>query len=189
MVDAGANIGTFTVRAARAVGPQGLVVAIEPSNANVAFIKRNMEANELTNVVIVEKGLWEKKDKLRLFLGSASGHHTVLHHHNELQSVEIEVDTLDNILAELGITRVDFIKMDIEGAEIEAYEGMRNTLKGGEVKLAIAAYHTRGGREPTSRTIVPWLKRDGFRVHEDKLIVYAAKKSALARTPLESRLS
>ena len=55
-------------------------------------------------------------------------------------SIRVEADTLDGILQELGIASVDFIKMDIEGSEIEALKGMRKTLES-QVQLAIAAYH------------------------------------------------
>jgi 3-dehydroquinate dehydratase len=87
---------------------------------------------------------------------------------------EIEVDTLDNILEELGVTRVDFIKMDIEGAEIQALEGMERTLKENDVRLVIAAYHEVDGK-PTWKTIVPWLKQMGFRVRVRESYVYADK--------------
>jgi hypothetical protein len=74
--------------------------------------------------------------------------------------VEVEVDTLDNILKELEISKVDFIKMDIEGAEIEALKGMDGVLKG-RTELAIAAYHIVNGRE-TFKIIIPWLEKRGF---------------------------
>jgi len=58
------------------------------------------------------------------------------------------------ILKELGVRKVDFIKMDIEGAEIQALRGMERTLKENDVRLVIAAYHEVDGKL-TWKTIAP----------------------------------
>jgi len=81
-----------------------------------------------------------------------------------------------NILRkELEIDKVDFIKMDIEGAEIEALKGMEETLlKNNDVKLAIEAFHVVDGK-PTSETIIPQLKNLEFEVCEEGGFVYAKK--------------
>jgi hypothetical protein len=76
---------------------------------------------------------------------------------------EVEVDTLDNIVSGLGVKKVNYIKMDIEGAEIEAFQGMEGILKDKEVKLAIAAYHDFTG-EPTYKTLVTRLETEEFQV-------------------------
>jgi hypothetical protein len=77
------------------------------------------------------------------------------------KSAQVEVDTLDGILAELNVQKVDFIKMNIEGAEIEVLKGAVGTLKNNSVALAIEAHHLVGGA-PTHETVVPWLKEAGF---------------------------
>jgi hypothetical protein len=87
--------------------------------------------------------------------------------------VEVEVDTLDNILKELEISKVDFVKMDIEGAEIEALKGMDGVLKG-RTELAIAAYHIIN-RKKTFKTIIPWLEKRGFITRKVGEIVYSYK--------------
>ncbi len=135
VIDAGAHIGLFTVRAAKIVGNEGKVIAIEPEKDNLAFLKRNIEANEIKNVLIVPKGLWGERGLRKLYLNiDDNAAHTLTG--TQFTNIEyaskfedIEVDTLDNILKELRVSKVDFIKMDIEGAEIEALKGMKETLQ------------------------------------------------------------
>lgn len=175
IVDLGAHIGVFAVKAAKAAVNEGMVVAIEPDIDNLRFLKKNIHANDLRNVVVVEKGVWSTKDRLKISIRCRTGTHSFLHRKDDNRFVEVEVDTLDNILRELGVKKVDFIKMDIEGAEIEAYKGMKETLNVNDAKLAIAAYHTVKGKQ-TYTTIAPWLGRDGFEVYVKKGIVHGMKK-------------
>lgn len=175
VVDVGAHIGTFAVRAAKAVGAEGMVVAIEPEMNNLRLLERNIRANKVGNVVIVPKGVWARKDRLKLHMHHHTGGHSVLCYEDKDRFTEIEVDTLDNILREQGISKVDFIKMDIEGAEIEAYSGMKETLQTKDLNLAIAAYHIIEGKE-TCLTVAPWLQRDGFEVCVRGGIIHARKE-------------
>jgi len=181
VVDLGANMGLFTVKAAKAVGDEGIVIAIEPEVDNLRFLERNVMENEVGNVVIVPKGVWSGKDRLKLFISGFTGHHSLLHCEDKNRFVEVEVDTVDNILRELGVKKVDFIKMDIEGAEIEACKGMKQTLKDNDVKLAIdvEVSHIEGANQ-TDRIIASWLNRSGFEVCVKKGIVYGMKKPSLS---------
>jgi predicted nucleotide-binding protein (sugar kinase/HSP70/actin superfamily) len=90
--------------------------------------------------------------------------------------MSIEVDTLDNILRDLGIFNVDFISIEINGAEIEALEGMKKTFDQ-DVNLVIAAQYNRFG-QPSYKTVVPMLKKRGFyTLVEFRGKVYASKVS------------
>jgi FkbM family methyltransferase len=178
VVDAGANIGLFTIKAGRVVGDKGKVIAIEPDPNILGFLKRNVELNSLRNVVVVSKGIYSHKGKLRFNVAAEIGEGSLYEEqlpgmYKPTGFVEVEVDTLDNILKELEISKVDFVKMDIEGAEIEALKGMDGVLKG-RPKLAIAAYHVVNGKE-TFKTIIPWLEKRGFVTRKVGEIVYSYK--------------
>ncbi len=181
IVDVGAHIGTFAVRAATIVGQEGSVVAIEPEPDNLIFLRKNVQANKLHNVVIVPKAIWSSKDKLKFFIAERTGRHGLINDKDQDPNkfIEVEVDTLDNILKDVGISKIDFIKMDIEGAEIEAYQGMKETLKNNNVKLAIAAYHTHEGWQ----TIAGWLSGDEFEAYVREGYVYAEKKMGVQPKP------
>ena len=165
VVDAGAHMGVFTVKAAKEVGDEGRVVAVEPDNDNVRFLRRNIELNELHNVIVVHKGLYSQKKLVKFYSSKDNRAHSLDPDlADSHKATEIEVDTLDNILQDLGIARVDFIKMNIEGAEIEALKGTRKTFENNAVNLAVMADHNVGG-EPTYRTVIRQLEETGFKIH------------------------
>lgn len=173
VIDVGAGpCGVFTVFAAKAVGKGGLVIAIELERNSLENLKENIKLNSLDNVIVVSKGLWDKEGQKKLGLRDYS-----LVWVSKKGAVEVEVDALDNILADLNVSKIDFIKMDIEGAEIQALSGMKRTLKNNDVNLAIAAYHTVDGT-PTYEIIVPKLEKEGFIVRENDGVVYAVKSRA-----------
>jgi FkbM family methyltransferase len=165
VVDAGARIGTFAAKASLAVGEEGKVIAIEPEPRNFARLVKNIEANRFGNVVAIQKMLWSRRQESTLHLSAYGAAHSVFSHefyNSTGDSVRVEADTLDNILHELGIQAVNFIKMDIEGSEAEALKGMQETLAVGP-QMAIAAYHPVGDAR-SDTIIVPWLENLGFEV-------------------------
>ena len=175
VVDIGANIGLFTVKAVKAVGASGVVVAIEPEPKNLDMMKRNIQANRLKNIIIVPKGVWSGKGTLKLNLSSYIGEHSFVSKVDSDTFAEAKVDSLDDILRELNIKHVDFIKMDIEGAEVEALRGMDEILRS-RVNLAIEAGHIVNGKR-TYKFIARELgKINGFKVYTKSDTVYGLKK-------------
>lgn len=177
VVDIGAQVGVFSVKVAKIVGDGGKVIAIEPEPRNFALLLKNIQANGLENVIPVQEGIWSTKDKLKLHLSKYPYAHSF--YEGDLwgsadkgEFVVVEVDSLDNILEKLGIKEVDFIKMNIEGSEVEALMGMEEALAN-DVKLAIADHSIKG--ESTRKTITPWLRRRGFEVYYKEGLVYARK--------------
>lgn len=160
VIDAGANVGIFTVKAAKTVGKQGKVVAIEPAKNNLRVLEENININCLKNVVIVPKGLWDKKDKRKLYLSSMPAGHSLIYKEHLDKFLEIEVDTLDNLLKRIRIKKVDFIKMDIEGAEVKALKGAEQTLKNNDVKLAIEIHGDR------LQSIISLVRKLKFKVNQ-----------------------
>lgn len=105
VIDAGANIGDFTIKAAATAK---LVIAIEPNPESLKLLKSNIES--LRNVVVVERALGNRSGYSKL-----SGH-GVTASLSESGETRVQVDTLDHILAEVGVIPT-LMKMDIEGAE------------------------------------------------------------------------
>jgi FkbM family methyltransferase len=128
-IDAGANIGLFTVLAAARVGAAGRVVACEPSPSTMAILRANVERNRFDWVTLREVALAEAPGRLELevfdpgsgfssFAPAASGSGT---------RVEVEVTTLDALAGDL-VDRVKLVKIDVEGAELRALEGASRLL-------------------------------------------------------------
>jgi len=181
VIDVGAAWGFNTVDFSRKVGDDGTVVAIEPDIGSLVILRKNLDLNGCTNVIVVGKGLWSRKDKLEFSVKESAGCNslvTLKTRGKVIGTMEIEVDTLDNILQELGIDidKVALIKMDIEGSEIEALKGMdRIVSKDNDVKVAVASYHIVGG-QPTHKTIIPMMEQMGFSSQLKHGISYFARR-------------
>lgn len=145
VVDAGAFCGPFTLYASKIVGKSGKVISFEPSPRNYEMLKRNVELNDLDNVILLKKGLWSSNTFLK-FNDDARESSLIFDNRDINKIIKIPVVKLDDELKKLGINKLNFVKMDIESAEIEAIKGLKKTLKKNEVNLAIASYHMLNGR-------------------------------------------
>lgn len=133
-VDVGANMGLYTLYAARRVGASGRVLAIEPSRREMAILKSNVELNQLKNVTIRQVALSDQLAEVELLVAGArnSGHNTLgaFGYNTTLDHREtIQTQRLDQIVPLEGLQRIHIIKMDIEGAELGALRGAVDTLQ------------------------------------------------------------
>jgi FkbM family methyltransferase len=151
VVDAGAWTGHVTVVAARLVGPRGRVVAIEPQKVMCDRLKIRLQRLGLNSVTVVNSALFDRTSELAVPAKNSSTFNVFSQALGTEQAELVTLRTLDEILSTLGVTQVDFIKMDIEGAELEALQGMRSTLSSAHPFLAIASYHRREGATTSSR--------------------------------------
>lgn len=144
VVDGGAYLGAFTIYAAKKVGKNGKVIAFEPDTLNYKNLHNNIKLNNLNNVIILNKGLYSDNTTLKFSDTGSDSSFLFLESKNHIDDpriIEISVVKLDDELRKLNIKKIDFIKMDIEGAEIEAIKGCTYLLKNNKVNLAIASYH------------------------------------------------
>lgn len=139
VVDAGANIGYFTLLAARLVGPTGKVFAFEPEPKNYSYLIKNIKLNHYDNVIAIQKAVSDKNGQTELYICDYdTGHHTINQYNGvevysrgrrtEKHSIGIETVTLDSFL-EGKTDHIDAIKMDVEGAEFLALAGMDRILR------------------------------------------------------------
>ena len=179
VVDAGASAsGIATMCFSKMVGDAGTVIALEPDKNNFKILEQNLRMNNIKNVVTINKGLWRNEETL--VFNSGMGESSSVSFNNEsddAKQTKIACIDLDHLLNNLGIQKVDFIKMDIEGAEIEALEGMKNALSRGKPSLAIASYHFGNGKQ-TYLSLETSFKTMGYDVHTGHpihLTTYARK--------------
>jgi FkbM family methyltransferase len=146
VVDAGAYQGVTTVIFARKVGPAGHVFAFEPDDKNRDSLKRNLEANDVRNVTIIPKGLWSENTRMQFRQGMHVASAIIRPWISGLNGDSfIEVVSLDSEMEKLGIKKIDFVKMDIEGAEVEAIKGLSEIARNNSLSMAIASYHCVNG--------------------------------------------
>jgi FkbM family methyltransferase len=141
VLDCGANIGVFTRRALQAGA--GVVVAIEPAPENLVCLRRNFsqEIGE-GKVIVYPKGVWDKDEELQLTTSPdlASTADSVALNRGA-SGPRISLTTIDEMVAELKLPRVDSIKMDIEGAEGKALVGGRQTIARYHPRMSISLEH------------------------------------------------
>jgi len=138
VVDVGAYIGTYTVRA---MSTADLVVSIEPLPLNFRVLSVNVMLNkhrQRAEVIPVDKAIAGEECETEIFLpielgcigaSTASLKSTSQRRYRRYLSYRVRTDTLDNILNKLGIDKVDLLKIDIEGYVMESLPGMIATLK------------------------------------------------------------
>jgi FkbM family methyltransferase len=128
VVDVGANIGWYTLLSAHLTGKNGKVVAFEPEPTNYALLKKSIEKNAFENVlpfnccasnITGTQTLWLDKENL--------GANSTVKKISE-EAINVEAVTLDSALSKLEIQTVDLLKVDVEGAEPEVFEGAQEYL-------------------------------------------------------------
>ncbi len=141
VLDCGGNVGTFTQTALR--HGARLVVAFEPAPENIESYRRNFQEQiRAGKVILVPKGVWDKDDVLLL---RRDPHNTAADSFVMLKDgtpgVQAPLTTIDEEVAALKLDRVDYMKLDIEGAEKKALDGARATLRNFHPRMSIATEH------------------------------------------------
>lgn len=143
-VDLGANEGFFSVIAARAVGPTGRVLAIEPQSRLGPVIRRNLELNDAANVTLAQVAISAEAGVAEFNLApdtnsGSSGLSRATRYANPTQSVRTL--TLDLCLREQALAMVDVMKIDIEGYEYEAVLGAKELFRTLKVRRLLIEIH------------------------------------------------
>ncbi len=165
VVDIRAHIGYYSLIFAKLVGPHGKVYAFEPDPSNFSILQKNIELNSYGNIVAINKAVTEETEIQKLYLSNGSvGDHKTYDSGEGREILEIDGVALDKFLK--GVT-VDFIKMDIQGAEGGALKGMTTLIqRSSSIKIitefwpaAIKKY----GMEPV--TYLELLQQLGFKLY------------------------
>lgn len=154
VVDLGANIGYYTLLAASLVGPTGMVYAIEPYPESFRFLEKNVEINGYSQrVECTRLAISDRAGTATLFLGSAANLHTLVdlspHMQTSGKSIVVETMSLDQLMS--GRRPVDFLRMDIEGAECQVFDGMDRVLAQPRPPKILFEVHPVGDIDPDPR--------------------------------------
>lgn len=165
IIDAGANIG-LSVLYWKKLYPEASIIAFEPDEEVYSVLERNIQENELTGVKLINKGIWNIDDTLNFTADGSDGGR--ISHNTDKQNKKINVTRLEPYLKNGPI---DFLKIDIEGAETVVLEDCKNSL--GSVKNIFVEYHSFVSEEQTLDNILTILKRAGFRIYIEHVGVYS----------------
>jgi FkbM family methyltransferase len=142
VLDVGAHHGLYTLLASKCVGSAGTVIAIEPSPRERKRLEGHLKLNRNKNVRLESLALGSERGEADLFLvdGSEDWCNSLRPPAVTSKShvIRVQVKRLDELLQELGVTTVDFIKIDVEGAELDALKGAGNLLRGSSRPVILA---------------------------------------------------
>jgi len=129
MVDVGANLGIYSMIAGKLVGDHGKVLAFEPSFTTFEFLKKNQILNGLKNISCFPVALSDTAGTATLYHSSDIGSHSLGQIDGMGNLEEIEMTTMDKVVATEGLERIDLIKIDVEGAEELVLKGAEMSIK------------------------------------------------------------
>jgi FkbM family methyltransferase len=174
VLDLGANIGFYTLLASSKVGPSGQVIALEPSPQNFKLINLSLEANSFSNVTTINAAVSDFVGKSFLHLSPYyNSEHSLFNYHyssghvNNTNKISIDVTTVDKILEDSLDYTVDLIKMDIEGSESKALDGMQRVLEENEHFVLITEFWPKGFENAKSNPtdFLKKLEKLNFKIH------------------------
>jgi FkbM family methyltransferase len=140
--DIGANIGLYSVALGRVVGPDGLVIAVEPDRTNVSRLRDNLTLNSIANVRVVEAVAGERNEVVQLQLADDRAYNSVVGiegGHVVVETTSVQSVLLDRVWDDLGRPAVSFMKIDVEGAEASVLRGARAMITSTHPSLLVEA--------------------------------------------------
>lgn len=185
VVDIGAHMGRYTIISSKRVGPHGKVIAIEAEPFNFEILNRNIKLNQLSNVVALNDAVYSKETKIKLYLTAGESGYTIFNTtiSNRVKTgqkfVDVNANTLDNLLQQNGITgEVNWIKIDVEGAEFEVLKGAHNVLSKSKCLVLLIEVH--GDPNIVKPKVEEFLSLYKFKVELEK-IYWTGSMHILAR--------
>jgi FkbM family methyltransferase len=162
VVDIGAHIGGFSIRAARQA-KRGQVHAYEASGRNHVMLEKNKLLNKVENLFIHNQAVSDRCGELKFFMPSNNGALGSLMQESDSPMETVQATTLTDIVQENNLKQIDYLKMDVEGAE---YDILFNCPAKALLKVhrIVMEYHEFEGHQRNHRDLVKLLKSHGFHV-------------------------
>lgn len=166
--DIGANFGQHTIVLSKLVGPTGKVFAIEASPINTEYVRRTVAANECDNVEVIQCGVWSHKTELTFSHVENAEATSFCSNKDNIRKIEsnpackyqtIQVSTLDDLI----VDDIDFVKIDIEGAELFAMKGATNFLmRKSPILMELNVYTSRTFMGVEVRDTIDYMESHGY---------------------------
>jgi FkbM family methyltransferase len=175
ILDLGATVGEFGVlNAAKIIENKALLINVEPEKESFDKMKRNFHEAGLQRVMYYNYGVWDKDTTLTFILtdnpwcNMFEEHADTPQHVTIVNRISLPVLSLKTIMQNSGVDHIDFVKADIEGAELETFMNFDNlrSIK----NFAIAAYHMRVDKQQhTCEILKPSFEKQGYKVIQEAI--------------------
>lgn len=184
VIDIGAQIGCFSLLAARSA-TRGIVYAFEPEITNFNLLQENITINQLQNVRPFNLAITTDKGESTLAVSSKNtGGHSVVFKGNEWSGKEkIKTNSLENILDDNGLDTVNFLKMDIEGAEYQIFYSLSDNSFAKIKKIALEFHEV--DKKNNGKELKKYLETKNYKVWLEKVpnsvrgILYATQSETI----------
>jgi FkbM family methyltransferase len=134
VVDVGANVGWYTLLSAHLVENTGKVIAFEPEPSSFSLLYKSIVKNNFQNILLFNRCVSNTGGPRKLWVSKGNlGSHSIARSTGE-EAVDTEAVTLDACLSDLKINAVNLLKIDVEGAEPQVFEGALHYLLGSKIK-------------------------------------------------------
>jgi FkbM family methyltransferase len=168
ILDIGAHKGFFALYAASNCGPQSKIICLEPANSNYSILSKTINANNIQNIITINKGVASKKGKMNLYLFSAANNSTCKEYEQILNKSAdeyeiIEVLTLADVIKEFELKSIDFVKIDCEGSEYDIiyHAEPKDLLKLNVISLE---FHDMNDEKNNGYSLCSFLEERGFNI-------------------------
>ena len=181
VIDIGANIGCFSIQAAKIVGPSGMVIAVEPDKSTFDQLLENIKINKLTNVMPIRSAVGGAQGSItlrsspnRLFssvFASVNGHDV------EGEQQEVDLTTLENLMQAYKVARCDYLKLDCEGAEHDIVGAMSKATATKVLQITMEVHKV---PDRDGQVLVDRLRMLGYERLGASTLPYYAQRSVVA---------
>ena len=132
-LDIGANIGYYATMESHSVGKSGWVIAIEPSPINFSFLKRNMDLQKTSNYEVHNFAIGNVESEINFLISKKSNLSRVVQEGEKIpegcELIRIPLKSIDKLVEEKKLEKLDLLRMDVEGYEMQILEGSKNTIR------------------------------------------------------------
>jgi FkbM family methyltransferase len=158
-LDIGANIGYYVLLENKLVGEEGKIIAIEPSPENFEYLQKNIKLQNTQSIQAFNIAVGNTEGKIKFLVYENASNSGMVIPDGEEQKwpgevIEVPIIKVDSLLQEKNITKIDFLRMDVEGYEFHIFEGMQETLNQHKPIIHIEVHKSIMGDETTKK----WFK-------------------------------
>ena len=172
--DVGAHVGYYTVLSSVLVGPSGRVISFEPVAANLAYLRRHVLINECDNVSILPICVGDRAGTAQFNDSEGTG----VGHLDDDGSLEVQVRPLDELIGSGELPVPQFIKIDVEGAEMQVLRGAEQLLSQHHPSLILSTHG-----DELDATCWSWLRDRGYDLDHLEPDVIVARKRIAQESP------